>query len=147
SLQQKKADTTGKLSTEESQRKMCQEEVERIRQKLPPPWQKQADTAESRVIYELDGEQGLLVKADTEGRAKQLQQTMLQLESLRLSREEVLAECERFPVEARLRPEEVLVRLEATRKVQAACDRSLQEAQRTRAVLDNQRQQREQVQQ
>jgi len=58
----------------------------------------------------------------------------------------VVAECERFPPEARLRPDEVLTQLEATRKVQAACDRSLQEAQRTRAVLDNQRQQREQVQ-
>jgi DNA repair exonuclease SbcCD ATPase subunit len=145
-LQQKKADTTSKLSTEDSQRKMCLEEVERIRQKLPADWQKHADTAESRVIYELEGEQGRLVKADTEGRAKQLQQATLQLESLRLSRAEVQAECERFPVEARLRPEEVLSRLELTRTVQTACDRSLQEAQRTRAVLDNQRQQREQVQ-
>ncbi|MBI1918244.1 MAG: SMC family ATPase [Planctomycetes bacterium] len=146
SLQQKKAETTGKLSTEESQRKMCLEEVERIRQKLPPEWQKHADTAEMKVIFDWEGEKSRLVQADTEGRAKQLQQTILQLESLRLSRDEVSAECERFPAEARLRPEEVQARLESTRKVQAACDRSLQEAQRTRAVLDSQRQQREQVQ-
>src|SRR5207244_2540309 len=81
-----------------------------IRQKLPPEWQKQADTVESEVIFELDGEQDRLLRADTEGRAKQLQQTTLQLESLRLSAAEVLAACDRCPQEARLRAEEVPTR-------------------------------------
>src|SRR5207249_985387 len=46
----------------------------------------------------------------------------------------------------RLQAEEVLRRLEATRKAQAACDETLRQAQRSRAVLENQRHQREQVQ-
>ncbi len=145
-LEQKKADARGRLSSQETERKLFLEDVERIRQKLPPEWQRHADGADMSAIFQWQGEQDKLVQADTEGRARRLQQATVVLESLRQSREEVAAECDRFPPEARVEPEEVQRQLEATRKVQSACEAALREAQRVRAVLDSQRQQRQQAQ-
>jgi DNA repair protein SbcC/Rad50 len=146
SLQQKKADTTGKLTTEEAQRKIYQEEVERIRQKLPDEWRKAVDTADMAAIYAWDGEKAKLLQADTEGKAQRLQQTMAALESLKQSRAEVETESQRFPTEARAKPEVVQGRLVSTRATMASCESVLRDAQRNRAVLDSQRQQREQAQ-
>ena len=144
-LQQKRAEAVGRLSTEEAQRKMWQEEVERVRKKLPAEWQREVDAADMHSLFQWEGEKDKLVRADTEGRAQRLEQARIALESLRQSRAEAADECERFPEAARLPATEVLQRLAAARDCHASADKTLREAQRTRAILDSQKQQREHV--
>ena len=145
SLHQRRTDVAGKLSTEEASRKMWKDEVEGIRRKLPPGWQSELDRADLSSMYQWEGEKKKLEDTDTEGRARRLQQTMVELESLRQRREEVAAECDRFSEESRQPVAEVHAAWEEARRSQAAAESTLHKAQHERAILDSQRQQREHV--
>jgi DNA repair exonuclease SbcCD ATPase subunit len=144
-LQQRRTEAAGKLSTEEAGRKMYQEEVERLRKKLPPEWQREVDSADLSSMYQWEGEKKKLEDDRTEDRAQRLQQTMIELESLRQRRQEVLAECEGFSVEARLPAAEIHAAWESARRAQEAAETALRKAQHDRAILDSQRQQRDHV--
>jgi DNA repair exonuclease SbcCD ATPase subunit len=145
-LHQKRTDVAGQLKTEETQRRLAQDEIERLRQKLPGVWQKTLDGAGTAEVHRLATERDKLKQADTEGKAERLHQARYTLESLRQSRQEIEAECERFPAEGRIPLAEVQQRLQTARGSLTACETGLREEQRRRAVLDSQRAQRDSVQ-
>src|SRR5439155_8243078 len=145
-LHQKRTDIAGQLKTEESSRKLSLDEVERIRQKLPGEWQKHVDSAALAEITRWDAERRKLIDADTEGKAEKLHQARIALESLKQRRAEIEAECDRFPEDARVAQAEVQRQLQSARGVLTGHESMLRDAQRRRAVLDSQRQQRETVQ-
>jgi DNA repair exonuclease SbcCD ATPase subunit len=97
-------------------------------------------------IHHWSGERQHLISADVEGKAQRLHQARITLESLREQREQVEAECARFPEEARLQPTEVKRQVESARTTLGGHESALREAQRQRAILDSKRQQREAVQ-
>jgi exonuclease SbcC len=145
-LHQKRTDVSGQLKTEEAHKKLNLDEIERQRQKLPAPWQGQLDTAAMAEIHRWSGERQQLVQADVEGKAQGLHQARITLESLKEQREQVEAECARFPEDARLQPAEVQRQLETARTALTSYEATLRESQRQRTILDSKRQQRDTVQ-
>lgn len=144
-LHQKRTNIGGTLKTEEGSRQLSLEEIERIRQKLPSEWQKHTESAALAEITRWDAERRKLIEADTEGKAKRLHQARIALESLKLSRAEIDAECARFPAEARVSRSDVQRDLQAARAVLTGRETALRDAQRRKDFLEHQRQQRDSV--
>jgi DNA repair exonuclease SbcCD ATPase subunit len=144
-LHQKRTDVNGQLKTEDAQKKLNLDEIERQRAKLPASWQGQLDSAAMAEIHRWSSERQQLVQADTEGKAQRLHQARITLESLKEQREQVEAECNRFPVEARLQTVDVQQQMECGRAALSGYESALREAQRHRTILDSKRQQRDAV--
>jgi len=145
-FEQKRTKFDGEQKTAETQLRLCQDEIENTRLKLPASWQMAVDRAELRDLFEYRGEMQRLEESGVEQRYKELQDVQITLETLRRNREELVAESARYPEEARCAPEEIQRRLIAARQSATSCQKAWQEAQNHKAVLENRREQRRQVQ-
>jgi DNA repair exonuclease SbcCD ATPase subunit len=141
------AQIQGKLHTEEVRRQQSQQVLDRNLKELPPAWQAQAETAGTAEMHRLRGERDELIRQQPEESAQQVQQARANLTLLQQEQTDLEGQEANFPAEARQGPAELQRLLRQARQAHAACDEALGKARQEKALLEQQHEQREQLQQ
>jgi DNA repair protein SbcC/Rad50 len=112
---------------------------------VPPSWHAEAEKVGMSELYVWDRERQELEEAGTDERGQQLQQARVNLNVLEKDTRDLEAAQDEYPPEARQDPAAVGALLSAARKAAHDCDEELSQARTERAMLENRRKQREEV--
>jgi DNA repair protein SbcC/Rad50 len=124
----------------------AQQTLKRARASLPLAWQTAAEKVGVSELFNWSGERERLEKDRTDERALDLHQARLNRDVLRQNKEELDAQAEAFPAEARQEPAALADALKAARTKDRTCDDQLGQARQERALLETYRLQREEIQ-
>jgi DNA repair protein SbcC/Rad50 len=136
----------GKLETEEKSRELWRQAVGREKKELPESWRLTSEKVGLRQLNDWLAERERLEGQRTDERARELRESRLSLEALRLERADLEARVEQVPPEARAEPAEVVVRLQAARKALRDCDEELAKVRQQKRLLEGYRQQHSDLQ-
>ncbi len=112
---------------------------------VPAGWHSEAEKAGMSELYQWDRERQELEEAGTDERGKELQQARVNLGVLEKDTRDLEAAQDDYPPEARQEPAAVGDLLAAARKAAHDCDEELSQARTERAMLENRRRQREEI--
>jgi DNA repair exonuclease SbcCD ATPase subunit len=143
--QEQLAELAARLSAEDKARQNSQKAVARALKELPPAWQAAAEGAGLAKLNGWQEEREALARKQTEERAQQLQKARYALEMLRDELTQLEAKEAEFPPEARQEPAQLKALLDQARRVQGACDENLSEVRQHKTLLENYRQQRQEL--
>jgi DNA repair exonuclease SbcCD ATPase subunit len=119
--------------------------IDKALKELPASWRPQAERIGMSELFALKNERDVLQEQGTDERGKALQQARLNLEVLEREKAALEAEQETFPAAARQDPAALQVSLADSRAIEKTCDEELMQARRQKDLLDDRRQQREQI--
>jgi DNA repair exonuclease SbcCD ATPase subunit len=119
--------------------------VDRALKALPEAWQEAGQKAGMRELHTLDTEKETLVHAGTEDKATQLEQARLTVNALRAEQERLEAEQDTYPAEARVDPAALQRQLVEARQRDRTIEDELNQARQHKALLENRRRQREEI--
>ena len=131
------------LKKQELVREHAQQVWTRARAALPPAWQAEAEKAGTREIYTLSGERERLERERTDDRGRELNQARVNRDVLRGNKDDLEAQAETFPAEARQDQAALAELLKAARAKDRACDDEHGQARQQRALLETYHKQRE----
>jgi exonuclease SbcC len=135
----------GELKKEEVVQQHARQTADRTHKLLPEPWREPANRAGMRELSEWQKECDDLVRAGTDDKSRQLQHARLGLDSLRHEVDALEAQQSEFPEEARREPSAIQKQLAEARQKDRTCEDALGQARQHRALLENYRQQRQEI--
>jgi DNA repair protein SbcC/Rad50 len=136
------ADLTGKLNTEDVNRKNCEDNIARAKRDLPETWQTLVETAGMAEASQWKSEYENHIASDVEAKYKSLEQARAGLAALEEALRLQAAEVEQFPAEVRLAPEVVREQITFARADLAAKEEAHLSALQQKAKLEHFRAQR-----
>jgi DNA repair protein SbcC/Rad50 len=141
------AQIDGKLHTEEATRQHGRQVLDRALKDLPAAWQAQAETAGTADVHRLRGERDELARQQPEEASRQLQQARASLQMLHEEQETLRGQEGQFPPEARQAPAELQKLLRQARQAYDGRDEALSQTRQEKALLEQQHEQRRELQQ
>jgi DNA repair exonuclease SbcCD ATPase subunit len=136
----------GELKVQEVTREHCSQNLAAALAALPEDWRGSAERAKLSELHVWKTERDTLAERGVENQARELQQARAGLESLRQAKADLDHELDAFPPAARRPVEEVRELLAAARGHAEECEATVRKAQDVRALLEERRRRRAELQ-